>query len=94
MRQLDHHLHAISGSSPGSFTNEGERLTGSSLAQLNFSSIGNVLQVGYHSYIDSLQEQFNQIGQQLFETYILLPLEIRSLRQNEPPHWQQHQQQQ
>lgn len=95
IRQLDQHLHAISGSSSGTFTNEAERLAGSLLAQVNFSSIGNVLQVGYHAYIDSLQNHFNQIGQQIFETYILLPSEIRSLKQDESSiQWQFQQQQQ
>lgn len=94
IRQLDQHLHAISGSSSGSFTNEAERLAGSLLARVNFSSIENVLQDGYHAYIDSLQNHFNQIGQQIFETYILLPSEIRSLKQDGSSiQWQFQQQQ-
>jgi uncharacterized alpha-E superfamily protein len=82
IKQLDHHLHAVSGSPIGSYTNEAERINGSALAQLNFSSSLNVLQIGYHDYIDSLQKQFNEIGQQVFDTYILLPLEIRSNTNN------------
>ena len=78
IQQLDTHLHAVSGSPTGSYSNEAERINGSTLAQLNFSSPLNVLQVGYHDYIDSLQKQFNEIGQQVFDNYILLPLEIRS----------------
>lgn len=83
IKQLDHHLHAVSGSPIGSYTNEAERINGRLLAQLNFSSSLNVLQIGYHEYIDSLQKQFNEIGQQVFDTYILLPLEIRSKTNNE-----------
>ncbi len=83
IQQLDYHLHTVSGSPIGSYTNEAERITGSTLAQLNFSSSLNILQVGYHDYIDSLQKQFNEIGQQVFDTYILLPLEIRSNTNNE-----------
>ena len=82
IKQLDHHLHAVSGSPIGSYTNEAERINGRVLAQLNFSSSLNVLQIGYHEYIDSLQKQFNEIGQQVFDTYILLPLEIRSNTNN------------
>ncbi len=95
MRELDEHLHAISGSQSGTFSNEAERLNGSVLAQLNFSSIENMQQSGgYHNYMDSLQAQFNNIGQHVFETYILLPLEIRSLQHNDVFHWQRQQQQQ
>jgi len=83
IKQLDHHLHAVSASPIGSYTNEAERINGRVLAQLNFSSSLNVLQIGYHEYIDSLQKQFNEIGQQVFDTYILLPLEIRSNTNNE-----------
>lgn len=83
IKQLDHHLHAVSGSPIGSYTNEAERINGRVLAQLNFSSSLNVLQTGYHDYVDSLQKQFNEIGQQVFDTYILLPLEIRSNTNNE-----------
>ena len=83
IKQLDHHLHAVSGSPIGSYTNEAERINGRLLAQLNFSSSLNVLQIGYHEYINSLQKQFNEIGQQVFDTYILLPLEISSNTNNE-----------
>ena len=55
----------------------------------------NILQVGYHDYIDSLQKQFNAIGQQVFDTYILLPLEIRSNTNSETQRRQNdHQRQQ
>jgi uncharacterized alpha-E superfamily protein len=94
LQELDQHLHSISCTAAGSFSNEAERLTGSTLAQLNFSNIGNVLDAGHHQYIDSLQQQFNKIGQQVFETYILLPLDIRSLSQNQNLHWQHQKQQQ
>lgn len=94
IRQLDHHLHTISATPAGSFSNEAERLTGNLLARLNFSNLHSVTETGYHAYIDSLQEQFNDIGQKVFETYILLPLEIKCLSQNDFIHWQHQQQQQ
>ena len=94
IRQLDEQLHAISGTRVGSYHNEAERLTGRSLAQLNFSNIDHVLEAGYHPYIDELQSQFNEIGQQVFEAYILLPQEIRSLRPQELQSLQRQQQQQ
>ena len=94
IHQLDEQLHAISGTPVGSYKNEAERLTGHSLAQLNFSNIDSVLQAGYHPYIDALQSQFNDIGQQVFEAYILLPQEIRNLRPEELQSLQRQQQQQ
>jgi len=92
LQQLDQHLHSVSGTKTGSFSNEAERITGSTLAQLNFSNINNVISSGYNEYFNSLQKQFNNIGQQFFELYILLPLKIRSTVTN--CYLQQQQQQQ
>jgi uncharacterized alpha-E superfamily protein len=93
LRQLDSVLHKISGMPSGSFANEGERLTGSILAQMNFSNAHSVWEVGLHSYIDDLQEQLNQIGQQVFETYVLLPSEVRNMVRADSlqMQWQQQQ---
>lgn len=92
LQQLDQHLHSVSGTKTGSFSNEAERITGSTLAQLNFSNITNVINSGYNEYFNSLQKQFNNIGQQFFELYILLPLEIQSIVKSS--YLQQQQQQQ
>ncbi|MEX0329808.1 MAG: alpha-E domain-containing protein [Puniceicoccaceae bacterium] len=94
LRTLDEQLHNISGTPGGAFSNEAERLAGSLLAQLNFSSMDNVWQQGLNDYIDGLQQQFNHIGQRIFETYVLLPAEIRSVNRDNAPVWQQQQQQQ
>ena len=94
LQQLDQHLHSVSGTKTGSFSNEAERITGSTLAQLNFSNITNVISSGYNEYFNSLQKQFNDIGQQFFELYILLPLEIQSIVKSNHLNWQQEQQQQ
>ena len=95
LRQLDRQLHAISGTPEDAFSNEAERLTGSVLARMNFSSVDSVWAVGLHEYIDELQQQFNDIGQRIFETYVLLPLEIRSVARQDAwqLQWQQQQQQ-
>ena len=94
LRQLDDQLHTISGEPSGTFSNEAERLSGSLVAKLNFSSSASIWDEGLHSFIDGLQVQFNEIGQQIFETYVLLPLEIRSAALRDNWQWQQHQQQQ
>ena len=93
LQQLDQHLHSVSGTKTGSFSNEAERITGSTLAQLNFSNITDVISSGYNEYFNSLQKQFNNIGQQFFELYILLPLEIQSIVKSSYLHQQQQQQQ-
>jgi uncharacterized alpha-E superfamily protein len=92
LRELDQQLHTISGAPLGTYANEGERLAGNLVAKLNFSSVENVWSEGLHHYLDELQRGLNEIGQQIFETYVLLPLEVRNMVvQNS---WQQQQQQQ
>lgn len=96
VRRIDDVLHAITGVPIGAYSNEAERLTGSVLAQLNFSSVDSVWQTGLHDYIDGMQEKLNDIGQRVFETYVLLPSEIRNVARPEGFHmqlqWQQQQQ--
>lgn len=96
LRRIDQILHAISGAPVGTFSNEAERLTGSTLARFNFAAVDTIVQSGLHAYIDDLQKQLNDIGQQVFETYVLLPQEIRNIgRPNGLAlHWQYQQQQQ
>lgn len=94
VRQMDQILHAISGVPIGTFSNEAERMTGSLLAQMNFTSPETVMDEGLHEYIDQIQWQLNEIGQNVFETYVLLPLEVQNLAQNSLLSLQLSQQQQ
>jgi len=94
LRQLDSQLHTLSGTPMGTYSNEAERLTGSLLAQLNFNRVENVIRTGPQNFVDDLQRQFNEIGQQVFETFVLLPLEIRKESLQENWRWQVQQQQQ
>ncbi len=75
---IDTLLHEISGVPSGNFSNEAERLTGSALAQLNFSGIESFLADGLHESIDQLQRKLIEVGQSIFETYVLLPFEIKN----------------
>ena len=78
IRCVDTQLHEISGVPSGSFSNEAERLAGSALAQVNFSNIDSMMNRGLHNSIDELQKKLVEVGQSVFETYVLLPFEIKS----------------
>jgi uncharacterized alpha-E superfamily protein len=74
IEQVDHALRNISGSNPRRFANEAERLSGRLLAELQFGRIDEVLaKHGLHTYVDLLQQQFNQIGAAVFHAYISQP---------------------
>jgi uncharacterized alpha-E superfamily protein len=63
----------------GYYSTEAERLTGAGLAKLDFGGPDDVKAVGLTEYIDSLQKCFNDVGKEIFETYVLLPSATDSL---------------
>ena len=63
---------------------------------LNFTGIDQLLEDGLHERIDDIQKRLNEIGQNIFENYVLLPSEIREVVRTEGLQtslMQQHQQQ-
>lgn len=73
---IDTSLHRISGTPRGSYSTIAERVSGKLLSQLNFGSPDEVFEKGMHSYLDNMQSLFNQIGNEIFETYVLMPDKI------------------
>jgi uncharacterized alpha-E superfamily protein len=62
-------LHAISGSVPGSYANEAERLTGKVLERLTYDSIEEIFDGGLHNFLTDLQSICRNIGEQITRTY-------------------------
>jgi uncharacterized alpha-E superfamily protein len=76
-QRIESTLRSISGTPLGDFSNEAERHAGQALASVNFALIDQVLKSGLHEAIDEVQRRLNEIGQEIFEQYVLLPSEIR-----------------
>lgn len=70
VRTFDHFLRKMSGSDPGYFSNEAEKLSGRLVAELNYSTIDDIFATGLHEYLDKIQLNLTEIGSALFETYI------------------------
>lgn len=83
--RIDHNLHRISGTPRGSYSNAAERISGKLLADLNFGSTDGVFAQGLHHCLDEMQRAFNQVGEEIFETYVLMPEKIltRSISPND-----------
>ena len=100
IERVDISLHRISGTPRGTFSNEAERESGRLLSDLNFGSTAEVIRIGLHDYLDGLQERFNHIGGEIFETYVLMPERVQLSPGPKPPTmsdvaaWQLQQQQQ
>ncbi len=67
---LDAALRSISGSAPGTFSKEAEKLSGRLLSELNYSTIDDVFRAGLHEYLDDMQQKFNAIGSAIYTSYI------------------------
>jgi len=70
MRRIDVALRDISGVEPRRYSNEAEKFSGRLLSDLQFSSIDDVVAHGVHSYLDLLQQKFNQLGNAVFDVYM------------------------
>ena len=79
IRRIDSNLHELSGVPSGNFSNEAERLAGSALATVNFTNIDAVLNRGLHLSLDELQLSLMDVGQKIFETYVMSPLEFENV---------------
>lgn len=75
VNELNHVLRRISGVAEGRFTNDAEKLTGRFLAELQFSTIGEIFDIGLHRYLDEAQAKLNNIGAALFNAYIFQAFE-------------------
>jgi uncharacterized alpha-E superfamily protein len=67
---LDASLRSISGSPPGSYANEAEKLSGRLVSEMNYSSIDEVFRRGLHETLDDMQQKFNAIGCAITQSYM------------------------
>ena len=85
--ELNRALRRISGVPEGHFCNDAEKLTGRFLAELQFSTVDEIFEVGLHKYLDEAQGKLNNIGAELFQAYIFQPFqnpdEVHMVQQEE-----------
>lgn len=65
-------LHAITGSSDNSFSNKAEQRLGRLLAEMNYTQIDEIIDMGLHEFLDDLQVKLNKVDQAVFETFFTL----------------------
>ena len=75
VNELNRALRQISGVPEGHFTNDAEKLIGRFQAELQFSTIEEIFEVGLHRYLDEAQLKLNNVGGELFRAYIFQPFE-------------------
>jgi len=62
-------LRAISGTGPGSYANEAERLTGKVLESLRYDTVEDIFRRGLHNHLTSLLSKCRTIGEDIARTY-------------------------
>ena len=65
-------LHKITGSQPGTFSNQAERRLGRLRGELDYSDIEEVFDSGLHEYLDSMQGKLNEVDNAIFNTFFAL----------------------
>lgn len=73
IERVDDCLHHISGRSRGTYGDPAERRSGRLLGELAYGSLEEVVEMGLHQYLDDLQTRINDVGEGVFDTYVLLP---------------------
>jgi uncharacterized alpha-E superfamily protein len=68
--ELNRALRRISGVAEGRFCNGAEKLAGRLVAELQFSTVDEIFELGLHAYLDQLQTKLNEIGHAMFDAYI------------------------
>ncbi|TVS00141.1 MAG: alpha-E domain-containing protein [Phycisphaerales bacterium] len=71
-------LHAITGSPVGTFHNAAEQRLGRLRSDLDFARIDEIIGVGLHEYLDSIQVRLIEAGDAIFETFIAVKPEPQS----------------
>ncbi|MDE0105509.1 MAG: alpha-E domain-containing protein [Bryobacterales bacterium] len=69
VRRSDASLHAITGSASGTFGNEAERQLGRLASDLAYTAIDEVIDAGFHEYLDAVQVKLNRISNALHESF-------------------------
>jgi len=62
-------LHAITGSQRGTFCNRAEQFLGRLRAEMDYTTIEDVIRNGLHEYIDSFQRKLNIVGDAVHEEF-------------------------
>jgi uncharacterized alpha-E superfamily protein len=65
-------LHAITGTSPGTWQRSSDRALGKLRSELDYLMMDEIIQDGLHEFLDSTQSRVNDIGDKLFADFFTL----------------------
>ena len=65
-------LHNITGSPPGTFSNQAERRLGRLRAEIDYADVNEAFETGLHDYLDSFQMKLNAVDDAIYNTFFAL----------------------
>lgn len=65
-------LNAITGSQTETFNNKAEKFLGRLRAELDFVDINDIMEEGFHQYLDRFQTKLNNVGLAIYETFFAM----------------------
>ena len=72
--QAQDSLRNITGSDPGTFCNQAEQRMGRLCANMDYTTIADIIEHGLHEYIDSFQSQLNRVGEAIHNDFFITPV--------------------
>jgi uncharacterized alpha-E superfamily protein len=84
LNEVHEHLIALSGQGTLNDMRQPVRLAGRLAADLRYATVDEILAAGLHSFIDDLQTRLNQIGESIFQTFVLYA-DLTPVEEPQPP---------
>jgi uncharacterized alpha-E superfamily protein len=72
IQQAERSLHEITGTPSGTWNSSVERALGKLQSDLDYITIDEIFQIGLHEFLDNLQQQTNDVGKKIYETFFAL----------------------
>lgn len=72
LKKAETSMHNISGTPVGTVSNKAERTLGRLCADLDYSDIEEIISMGMHEYLDSLQIKINNVGNAIHDAFFKL----------------------
>jgi len=67
-----HSLHTITGTPLGNFTNRAEQRLGQLRAELNYTSVADIIAAGLHEFVDGFQTRLNHVDESFMNTFFAM----------------------
>jgi uncharacterized alpha-E superfamily protein len=72
LRQAEQCLHEITNTPIGTWCNDAEKSLGKLCSQLGYLTIEDVIQAGLHEFLDRMQSDLNNVGNEIYNTFFAI----------------------